>query len=74
MSRLVSEVFESTPGYVRKRMAWLAVAMSVLITLSPVLVVVPARILIQAGWVALAYGAACWVWRRGVRHYSAVGG
>jgi ABC-2 type transport system permease protein len=31
-------------------------------------------LLIQAAWVALFYGAARWVWGRGVRHYSAVGG
>lgn len=31
-------------------------------------------LLIQTGWVALAYGAARWMWGRGVRHYSAVGG
>lgn len=31
-------------------------------------------LLIQAAWVALAYAAARFVWSRGVRHYSAVGG
>jgi ABC-2 type transport system permease protein len=31
-------------------------------------------LLIQAGWVVVAYGLARWMWSRGVRHYSAVGG
>lgn len=31
-------------------------------------------LLVQAAWVALAYGLARWVWQRGVRRYSAVGG
>ncbi len=30
-------------------------------------------LLIQAGWVLAAYGLARLVWRRGIRHYSAVG-
>jgi len=29
---------------------------------------------IQAGWVALFYGLARWVWRSGIRTYTAVGG
>ena len=29
---------------------------------------------IQCGWVALFYGLARWVWRRGIRSYTAVGG
>jgi ABC-2 type transport system permease protein len=29
---------------------------------------------IQVLWVASAYGLARWVWRRGIKHYSAVGG
>lgn len=31
-------------------------------------------LLIQLGWVVLAYAAARWAWRRGIKHYSAVGG
>ena len=29
---------------------------------------------IQGAWVLVMYGVARWVWARGVRHYSAVGG
>jgi ABC-2 type transport system permease protein len=29
---------------------------------------------VQAGWVVLFYGVARWVWRRGIRAYTAVGG
>ena len=29
---------------------------------------------IQAGWVVFFYLLARWVWRRGIRKYSAVGG
>jgi ABC-2 type transport system permease protein len=29
---------------------------------------------VQACWVAAAYGAARWAWRRGIRHYAAAGG
>ena len=31
-------------------------------------------LLIQAGWLAIAYGLARWVWSRGIKKYSAVGG
>ena len=31
-------------------------------------------VLIQAVWVAVFYGVARWVWSRGIKHYSAVGG
>ncbi len=31
-------------------------------------------LIIQTCWVAVAYGFARWMWRRGIRHYSAVGG
>ncbi len=31
-------------------------------------------LLIQAGWLAIAYGLARWVWNRGIKKYSAVGG
>jgi ABC-2 type transport system permease protein len=31
-------------------------------------------LLVQAGWVVCFYGVARWVWSRGVRRYSAVGG
>ena len=31
-------------------------------------------LLLQIGWVVLAYGLARFAWRRGIRHYSAVGG
>ena len=29
---------------------------------------------LQASWVLISYGLARWMWRRGLRHYSAVGG
>jgi ABC-2 type transport system permease protein len=31
-------------------------------------------LLVQAGWVVAAYGFARWMWRRGVKKYSAFGG
>jgi ABC-type uncharacterized transport system permease subunit len=30
--------------------------------------------MIQTGWVIAGYGLARWMWRRGIRHYSAAGG
>lgn len=33
-----------------------------------------AGLLMQAFWVAVAFGLARWVWSRGIKHYSAVGG
>jgi ABC-2 type transport system permease protein len=31
-------------------------------------------LLIQAGWVVAAYVLACFMWQRGIKKYSAVGG
>lgn len=51
--RLIAEVFESTPGYVRRRMAWLTVATTALNILTPVLSVLLVLVALSSGVAAV---------------------